>query len=87
MDALESIRNTYNALKAEIDSIDAKAAPLIAKGKEINQQVQFHQAALRTVSNELEQYRGDDYAAKKKLLGQLAVALGGKKLVAETGQV
>jgi len=83
MSALNDIRTAYTALEAEIAAIDAKAAPIIAKGKKVNEAVMALQAELRAISEELKPYRGEDYLAKRKALGQLALALGGKGLKAE----
>ena len=86
MSTKDDLKALYAKLAAEIADIDAKAEPLIAEGKRINAQIGPLQGRLRELSRELRQYRDDDYRAKKRLLGQLAVSLGGKVLKAEPGQ-
>lgn len=83
MSTVDEIRALYTKLEAEIAAVDAHTAALIARGKQLQAQIAPYQAELASVSKELSTYRGDDYREKRKLLGQLAVALGGKKIVAE----
>lgn len=83
---MANLKETYVALEAELSALDAKAAPLIARGKELNAQIQPLLAEQRELSKKLREIRTEDYVAKKKLLGQMAVSLGGKSIKAEPMQ-
>lgn len=83
-DAKALLQAAYDQTQAQIAEADAAAAPLIAEGKRINEQLQPLLARQRELSAELKALRGPDYAERKKLLGALAHTLGGKRLAAET---
>lgn len=83
MSTLDELRKSYEALAAEIAAEDAAIAPIIAEGKKLNAQLQPLLAKQREIGAKARAARSPDYAAKKKALGALAVALGGKSIKAE----
>jgi hypothetical protein len=82
-DAQALLQAAYDQTQSQVAAADAQAAPLIAEGKRINEQLQPLLARQRELSAQLKDLRGPDYAQRKKLLGTLAHTLGGKRLVAE----
>lgn len=85
MDSKEQLKAAYANLKAEVEAMDAAAAPIIAEGKALQAQIEPLMAKQREISAKVKALRTVDYAEKKKLLGSLAAAMGGKALKAEPG--
>ena len=83
MTALADLKKTYDALAAEIAAEDAAVAPLVAEGKALQAQLQPLLAKQRELGLKVKAARSAEYAAKRKALGALAVALGGKSIKAE----
>jgi uncharacterized protein involved in exopolysaccharide biosynthesis len=85
MDSKEQLKAAYANLKAEVEAMDAQAAPIISEGKALQAQIEPLLAKQREISAKLKAIRPVDYAEKRKLLGALATAMGGKSLKAEPG--
>lgn len=79
-----SLKSIYQNIEAEIAAVDAEAAPLIARGKELNAQIEKLRAEQRELADKLARLKDADYVAKRKLLGSVAVAMGGRHMTAES---